>query len=655
MRSMYYKYSGDSGRFTPRSTQCFASLAFLLVLTLFVMTGCGSSNNTSDNADYDFSYSDRDSDPSYDADSATVISLADDNIKITGDGAKASAASTVSITKEGTYILSGSLSDGQIIIETATDEKVQLVLDGVSLASSQSAPLHIKESDKVFITLADKSTNTLTGPASYSEEASKNNIDGVIFSKADLTINGNGSLSVTASSGHGIVSKDDLIITGGSIDVTASGDGLQGKDCVKIKDGTINIDSENDGIRSSNSEDKGRGFITVDGGNITVDAGYDGLQAATALRIADGELNITTGGGSEYASTEDDWGSSWGSNKPDARPNGMGGDTGSPEQPDGNPGQPGISNGSMENPGQPGDMKKTDDGSLQTGNTDSADTADDPPSAKGLKANIDVRILGGNITIDSSDDAVHSNSDVHIKNGNINASTGDDGVHADYDLVVKGGSINITQSYEGLEGNTVTIDGGSLNIKASDDGLNAAGGKDGSSTDGRAGQNDFAADESAYIEINGGTINITASGDSLDSNGSLTITGGTITLTGPTQGDTSVIDYESEGIITGGTFIGTGAIQMAQSFSSSEQGVIAINSGKQNSGTAITLKDNNGKTILSHKPEDDFAFVIISTPDIVSGETYTISIGSSYGEITAEKINGHANCMHEKNPSAHCK
>lgn len=631
MRSTYYKCSRDCKGFTLRNTRCFAALAFLLVLTLFAMTGCGSSGDSSDNADYDFSYSDRDSDSSYDADSATVINLSDDDIKITGDGAEASAqdsksdgtsttstASTVNITKEGTYILSGSLSDGQIAIETAKDEKVQLVLDGVTLTSSQSAPLHIKESDKVFITLADKSTNTLTGPASYSEEASENNIDGVIFSKADLTINGSGSLSVTASSGHGIVSKDDLIITGGSIDVTAPGDGLQGKDCVKIKNGTINIDSENDGIRSSNSEDKGRGFITVDGGNITVNAGYDGLQATTVLRIADGELNITTGGGSEYASTEDDWGSSWGSNKPDARPDGMGGDMG--------------------DPGQPGNMKKPDDGSLQTGNSDSAsaDTTDDTPSAKGLKANIDVRILGGNLTIDSSDDAVHSNGDVHIKSGNLNASTGDDGVHADSDLVVKGGSINISQSYEGLEGNTVTINGGSLNIKASDDGLNAAGGKDGSSTDGRAGQNDFATDESAYIEINGGTIDITASGDSIDSNGSLTITGGTITLTGPTQGDTSVIDYESEGVITGGIFIGTGAIQMAQSFSSSEQGVIAISSGEQSSGTAITLKNSNGKTILSHKPADNFAFVIISTPDIVSGEAYTISIGSSSGEITAE-------------------
>lgn len=629
MRSMYYK-------------RWFASLVFLLILTLFAMTGCGSSGDTSDNVDYDFSYSDRDSNPSYDADSATVISLADGDIKITGDGAKASASggksddtsttsteSMVNITKEGTYILSGSLSDGQITIETAKDEKVQLVLDGVTLASSQSAPLHIKESDKVFITLADESTNTLTGPESYSEEASEDNIDGVIFSKADLTINGSGSLSVTASSGHGIVSKDDLIITGGSIDVTTSGDGLQGKDCVKIKDGDINIDSENDGIRSSNSEDKGRGFITVDGGNITVDAGYDGLQAATVLRIADGELNITTGGGSEYASTKDDWGSSWGSNKPDAKPDGMGGGMG-------DPGQPGGNNDGMENPGQSGNMKKPDDGSLQTGNTDSADTADDTPSAKGLKANIDVRILGGDITIDSSDDAVHSNGDVHIKDGIINASTGDDGVHADSDLVVNGGNINIAQSYEGLEGNTVTIDDGSLDIKASDDGLNAAGGKDGSSTDGRAGQNDFAADESAYIEINGGTIDIVASGDSIDSNGSLTITDGTITLTGPTQGDTSVIDYESEGVITGGTFIGTGAIQMAQSFSSSEQGVIAINSGEQSAGTTITLKDSNGKTILSHKPEDDFAFVIISTPDIVSGETYTISIGSSSGEVTAE-------------------
>lgn len=602
----------------------------------FALTGCSSSENSdTDASEYDFSYTDRDLDPSYDKSSATVIELADDGINVKGDGAETdkstgkSGIQTVNITKEGTYILSGTLSDGQIIVETPDDEKVQLVLDGVSVASSETAPLHIKESDKVFITLADESDNTFTGPVSYSDEASENNIDGVIFSKADLTINGDGSLSVTASAGHGIVSKDDLVITGGTLDVTAPGDGLQGKDCVKIKDGTITIDSENDGIRSSNSEDAGRGFITVDGGKITVDAGYDGLQAATVLRIADGELDITTGGGSEYASTEDDWGSSWGSNKPDAKPDGMGGQPGSDMggQPGGNDGMGGM-NGGMN---QPDDIQGMDSGSSASEDSDS-DTA----SAKGLKANIDVLILGGTLDIDSSDDAVHSNGDVHIKGGSITASTGDDGVHADSDLVVSDGSITISQSYEGLEGNTVTINDGNIDIVASDDGLNAAGGKDGSSTDGRAGQNDFAADESAYIEINGGTIDIAASGDGIDSNGSLTINNGIITVTGPTQGDTSVIDYETEGVITGGMFIGTGAMQMAQTFSSSEQGVIAINSGEQTSGTAITLKDSSGKTVMSHTAGNNFALVILSSPDIVSGETYTVNVGSASGQVTAD-------------------
>jgi len=565
---------------------------------MLALTGCGSSDDTASTVSkYDLSYSDRDLDPSYDKASAVKIDLAE-------------CDSPLTIDSEGTYILSGTLENGQIVVDISDNEKVQLVLDGITLASSQSAPLYIKEADKVFLTLAEGSTNSLTGPDAYSEEASTYNIDGVIFSKGDLTINGSGDLKINASEGHGIVSKDDLIITGGNIDVTAAKDGLQGKDCVKINDGSVTIDAENDGIRSSNSEDEYRGFISIDGGSFKINAGYDGLQAETLLRTAGGSFDITTGGGSQYASTQDDWGDSWGTQR--GGPGGHGDTMGMPN---------GMDHNAMSD-----DMASINNGS--------DDTTDDI-SAKGLKSGIEVMIMGGEMIIDSSDDAVHSNGDVIISGGSITASSGDDGAHADSDLKVTDGSVKITKGYEGLEGNTITIDGGKIDITVSDDGLNAAGGSDNSSMD-RPGANEFAADESAFIKINGGSVDITASGDGIDSNGSLDITGGDTTVTCPTTGDTAVLDYASEGNITGGTFIGTGAVQMAMTFSSSQQGVVAVNVNYQAAGTAITLKDSNGKTILTHTPEKDFAVAILSSPDIVSGDTYTIDVGSVSGDITAD-------------------
>lgn len=576
------------------------------------ISGCSSAESSSDTSGYDFSYSEEDLDPSYKAASAVKVTLADDDISIIGSGAETDG-SNLTIDEEGTYILSGNLADGQIIVDTPDDQKVRLILDGVSVSSATSAPLHIKESDKVFLTLAEGSSNSFTGPEAFSDAAFEDNIDGAVFSKGDLCINGSGALQITSAAGHGIVSKDDLIITGGNITISAAKDGLQGKDCVKIKDGNIDLTVDNDGIRSSNSEDEYSGFISVDGGEFNITAGYDGFQAATLLRIADGDFDITTGGGSRYASTQDDWGESWGGN--------MGGQMDGPG--DRMNGQPGS---------QPRGMS---DLGASSGSSNSSDDESDTTGAKGLKAGQELLIIDGNVAIDSSDDAVHSNGNISIEGGTLDISSGDDGAHADSDLTVSGGAIDIAKSYEGLEGNTITIASGDIAINASDDGLTAAGGSDSSAVN-RPGEGDFDVDESAFIKINGGKVDITASGDGIDSNGSLDIMGGSMTVTCPTTGDTAVLDYASEGNITGGTFIGTGAVQMAMTFSSSEQGVIAVNVGNQSSDTSIILKDKDGNTVMTHKSTKDFAIAILSSPDIVSGETYNISVGTVSGEITAD-------------------
>ncbi len=643
-------------------TKKFFIVGFMPVVLAMclLLTGCGSessgddsggvsggdgSASSSEGSGYDLSYTDRELDASYDEDAAVKITLKDGDISIAGDetaavGNAAAEDNIVTISSEGTYILSGSLSDGQVVVETPDSEKVQLVLDGVDISCSDNAPVLIRESDKVFLTLAEGSDNSLKGPADYSELVAEAGVDGVIYSKADLCINGSGALTVSAASEHGIVSKDDLVITGGHIDITAAEDGLQGKDCVKIKDGTFVIDSDHDGIKSSNAEDDGRGFVSIDGGNFTLDAGYDGIQAETLLRIAGGDFDITTGGGSQYASTQDNWGESWGGGRNQQTPGDMM-MPGGPGGPNGGSNKPSSNPNSDSDGGQSFDGESEDQRSMQNGdgttpsdnseNFDSTDTV----SAKGLKGDQEVLVLGGDLFIDSSDDSIHSNGDVTINKGVIALTSGDDGIHADSDLLIDGGTLDISQSYEGIEGNTITVDGGSIDITASDDGLNAAGGADGSSVDGRAGQDPFAVDESAFIEINGGDVAISASGDGIDSNGTLDITDGFITVSCPTVGDTAVLDYAADGSITGGTFIGTGAVQMAQTFSSSVQGVVAVSVGEQTADSTVVLMDADGKEILSHEVPQAFAVVILSSPNVISGNTYTLKAGDVSGEVTA--------------------
>ena len=189
------------------------------------------------------------------------------------------------------------------------------------------------------------------------------------------------------------------------------------------------------------------------------------------------------------------------------------------------------------------------------------------------------------------------------------------------------------------------MQGGDIKLVASDDGLNAAGGTDQSgTTGGRDGMfggrpggmgGGMSANSNGSIIISGGKLYINSSGDGIDANGTVEISGGYTVVVGPTHGDTSTLDYDKTAIITGGTFIGTGASGMAQSFSDSNQGVIAISVGNQSAGTKIILKDSSNNTIISHEPELDFAVVILSSPEIEKGETYSLTIGSQTEDIEA--------------------
>ena len=269
-------------------------------------------------------------------------------------------------------------------------------------------------------------------------------------------------------------------------------------------------------------------------------------------------------------------------------------------------------------------------------------------SMKGLKAANSILISGGTFQIDSADDSIHSDVSVTINGGTFTIASGDDAVHAEETLTVTAGKIDISESYEGLEALNIKVMGGDIKLVASDDGLNAAGGTDSSGTTGgrdgmfggggkggMSGGFGGMSSGNGSIVISGGNLYINSSGDGLDANGTLEITGGYTVVVGPTQGDTATLDYDKSGIITGGTFIGTGASGMAQTFSDSEQGVVAVSVGNQPAGTQITLKDKNGKTVLEHTPELNFAVVILSSPDMVKGESYAITVGTQSGEFEA--------------------
>lgn len=239
----------------------------------------------------DFAYSDRDKDASYDEAAATKIALAGQGATVSGEGA-AVEGTAVTITAAGTYVVTGELMAGSLVVNAGDQDKVQIVLDGASIRNEAGPALNIQQADKVFVALAAGSQNTLADGASYELAEGEDEPNAALYSKADLTINGTGALTVEGNYRHGVNAKDDLVVAGGAITVTAKEDGLRGKDCVKIADGTFAVTAGEDGIQSSNDEDPTRGFVAIDGGTFAMDVQDDGVQAATYLRIAGGKGQV---------------------------------------------------------------------------------------------------------------------------------------------------------------------------------------------------------------------------------------------------------------------------------------------------------------------------------------------------------------------------
>ena len=454
----------------------------------------------------------------YDANKAAMIQLLDNEIAA-GTESVTVSGTTATITAEGVYVLTGTLQNGQIIVDAPKDAKVQLVLDGVTIHSETSAAIYVRQADKVFLTLAAGTENNLSSGDAF-EAIDDNNIDAAVFSKDTLTINGAGALTVASPAGHGVAVKGKLKITGGSVRITAARHGATGKNGVYICGGTLDITAGQDGLHAENDEDTTRGMVVISSGSVRIAADGDGIDAGGTLEITDGDFDIVTGGGSQNA---------------------------------------------------PAHQEERGDRGWFGWQDSASNSAQDTASAKGLKASGSVTLTGGDFTLDCQDDAIHSNADVNIAGGTYQIATGDDGVHADENVATSGGTIAISASYEGIEGQCIEISGGKIDATASDDGLNAAGGDSGDDTR----RSFMQSSGNNELIISGGYIVIDAAGDGLDSDGNLTVTGGNVYVYGPESSNNGALDFDGTGTVTGGAVVALGASGMAQNFDdSSSQGSI---------------------------------------------------------------------------------
>ncbi|WP_128660883.1 carbohydrate-binding domain-containing protein [Paenibacillus sp. 598K] len=486
-------------------------------------------------------------------DGATEVALSGNGATIDGDGATADG-STVTISSAGTYVLSGTLTDGQIVVDSAGDGTVRLVLNGVSLSSSTSAPIYIKAADKAVISLQEGTENRVVDAETYVyADAATDEPDAAIFSKDDLTINGSGSLYVHGRYNNGITSKDDLKIVGGILEIDAVDDGIKGKDLVAVQAGDLTIRAAADAIKTTNDTDEDKGYIAISGGSFTLVSGNDGMQAERAALIEGGTFDIVAGGGK----------------------------------------------------------------------TEVSDAAD-APSTKGIKGVLGIRIAAGELVIDAADDALHSNGAIEIAGGTMKLATGDDGIHADESIDISDGIITITDSYEGIESNKIAISGGEIDLVSSDDGINAASGSASETGGGRPGAG-------STLSVSGGYVVVDAGGDGLDANGSIEMSGGTVLVNGPTNNGNGALDYDGTFTMSGGVVIAAGSSGMAQATSdaSTQPSILMTYPQSQPAGTLVQLEDSDGRTIVTFAPTKAYQSVVISTPELQQGGSYTLYSGGS--------------------------
>lgn len=542
-----------------------------------------------DAAALDLDYSNRDQDATYDDASATHIALTSSAATVDGDGASTDG-STVTITAEGVYVVSGTLDDGQLVVEAPEDAKVQIVLAGVTIHNEDGPAVYVKQADKCFITLADGTQNALTDGETYVLEDDSDEPYATLFSRADLTLNGTGTLNVTGSYRHAVCSKDDLVITGGTYVVNAVEDALRGRDCVKIADGDFTLTAGGDGIKSNKDTKATKGFVSIDGGTFNIEAGDDGIQAQTYLRIAGGELDIAAADDALHSDLE-----------------GI------------------LSGGTLT-------IEAGDDAfHAETKLVIDDGTVNVKACYEGYEAE-KLYINGGNTHIVASDDAV-----------NAAAADLSDGVAPSGDMPDMGDMPTGEAPSGEMPGGEMPggeMPGGTPPSGDSGESMNErelnGGAPDNAFDEGGTGGMGMG-DENCLIQINGGYTVLDAAGDGVDSNGNVEITGGVLLVNGPTSGGDGAFDYDLTSTVTGGTVVMVGSTGMAQNFTSGEQ-PFAFTTASGNAGDSVAVVDGDGTVVASLTAAKQFGMVLATSPAFTEGGTYSLVIG---GTVTGANADGY--------------
>ena len=599
-----------------------------------------------------------------------------DNVEVTGDGISVSD-NFITISKGGDFEVTGTLDDGQIVIDT--EEKVKLRLSGMSLTNKNGSAVYVKNADKAYITLTDNTENTLTDGENYT--SGDENEKGCITSRDNLEIKGSGSLTLNGNYNHGIFSSNSIEIGNGNITVNAKNDGIHANDTLAISGGTVNVTAEG-----------------------------DGLQAEEILDISDGEVNVMTTG-EVKTSTSNDFG-----------------------------GRGEMKDLSQMTDDEIQSMREQMNNNQFT-QTEESDDSDDTSSKgikadwmldiSGGKVTVnstdhaihctsDINITGGTLNLSSErKKGISGHGDVTIDDGDIKITKSTEGIESKKILTINGGNIDITASDDGLnsggtganqnggfgggtnmqggqQGNRGQIgrqnsdgqDGNQMTPPEMTNGQNGGqmtppempNGQDGNQmtppemTNGQNGNQmtppDMSSDQNGnqmtppnmqqaegneqdsehHIQINGGNIKIVADADGIDSNGSLFINGGTVTVDAQATGAESAFDTDGAFIVNGGTIIGVSGSGMDESPNSySAQNVIlAYTTSQFSAGDEVKITDSNGKTIAEYTAVKGGSKIVYSSDKLKTGEMYTVyasgeEVGSAEIESSITKIGTKSN------------
>ena len=586
---------------------CVAIVICSLVLTVLFMNGeaLGITKIVDEDAEQNSDsayFTTNDQNGSWDTTGAAAITLTGDGASISGNGAYVYDGNVV-IAEAGRYMLSGSLEDGSIIVDAHDSSKVWILLDGLEINCSDDACIQVDQADKVFLTLAEGSENTLISGSAYSDTALSDGTDGAIFAHDDLTINGSGSLTVTAQYSHGISANDDLVITGGTITISAADDAIHVNDSIRIKDAAITVTAGDDGLLTTNEVENG--YLYIESGTLDITASGDGIHTTGDVTVAGGETNISAGDDGIHSDASVF-----------------------------------VQSGTI----LISDCYEGIEALIidVSGGDVSINCEDDGFNANGGSSDM---FGGGGQMGGGQNDGTFGHGGMH-GSGTDEGTTGE--MPTPPDMGTEGISSEMpTPPDMGTEGMSSEMPTPPDMRGESMSGEMPAG----QETDAASGSGQSSADTEdveTYIAVSGGTVRIVnevgQDADGMDSNGDIKISGGTIYISLLGTGSNCAVDYASEsgGVaeITGGTIIACGASSMAEGFdSTSTQASILYNTSTvAEAGTTLTVTDADGSVLLSWEVPCSFSSALISCPEMKVGGTYTVSAGGTSEEVTLESV-----------------